>query len=51
MCYMQRLKISQYVTLTKEGWVGINKANHDRNLGIPDIIFIEHFNIIVHKQG
>ena len=49
MCYLRRLKISQYVTLTEEGCVGINKASHDKNLDIPDIIFTEHFNIIVHK--
>ena len=32
-----------------KGCVGINKAIHDRNLDIPDIIFSEHCNIIAHN--
>ena len=42
-------KSSEYVTLTEEGCVAINKASHNRNLNIPDIKFTDHCNIIVHK--
>ena len=37
---------SAYVTLTEKGCVGINKAGHDRNLDIPDVIFTYNCNII-----
>ena len=40
---------SEYVSITEKGCVGINKASHDRKLEIPDIVFSEHCNIIVHN--
>ena len=43
-------KSSEYVKLTEKGCAGINKANHDRNLDIPDIVFFEHDDILVHKK-
>ena len=42
-------KLSEYVTLTEKGCAGINKANHDINLDIPDIVFTEHDDILVHR--
>ena len=42
-------KSSEYVKLTEKGCAGINKANHDRNLDKPDIVFSEHDDILVHK--
>jgi len=42
-------KSSEYVKLTEKGCAGINKANHDRNMDIPDIVFSEHDDILVHK--
>ena len=53
MCYLWRLNRSspvKWICLKNvEGCVGINKASHDRNLDIPDIIFSEHCNIIAHN--
>ena len=45
----QLIFTSEYATLTEKVCVGINNASHDGNLDIPDIIFTEHCNIIVHK--
>lgn len=42
-------KPSEYVKLTEKGCAGINKANHDRNLNTPDIVFSAQDDILVHK--
>ena len=41
-------KASEY-KLTEKGCAGMNKANHERNLDIPDIVFSEDNDLLVHK--
>ena len=40
----------EYVKLTEKGWAGMNKANNQRNLDIPDIVFSEHQDNLVYKK-
>ena len=40
---------SEFVKLTEKGCVGINKANHDRQLDLPDIVFSEDADVFAHK--
>ena len=42
-------KPNDYAKLTKKGCTGINKANKERNLDVPDLVFDEKHDILVHK--
>ena len=42
-------KSNDYVKLTEKGCAGINRANKERNLDVPDLVFNKEHDILVHK--
>ena len=40
--------MTTYVKLTEKGCAGVNKANKERNLDVPDLVFEKDHDIFVH---